>query len=1143
MLSNMVERGRRSSVHTRELVLALLVASTTGCSGVSSGAESLGVVSQAVGTVGELDFKAVQMSPATSAPGRVRLAHLNADGRLDAVAEGADSGTTALEVYLGDGQGRLIPSRAYPLAGAAIHGLELADTNGDEEQDALALTRGASPNETALWVMPGDGTGSFGPAAAISLKGELGSTQGAPLALGDLNADGALDAVVALSDGPYFRNPSGTLAIMLGVGGSLGAPTYYPFTRAGSGSADLVQVGDFNGDDFADVVIAEAATTAPFQLLVGDGTGALPELRTHAVQGLAPIFLPPVPEALVQGDFTGDALLDLAIINDRTIFVAPGTGNGDVFGPIDTWSAPYIYFPNASASALDLNADGALDLIAVPIGSLVEPTATGTVLGLENDGAGVFREALRYDAGTQLHGATLGDLTGDGRADVVLSGSDGLVVMEADSAGGFVAASELPLPASAAFPGDFDGDGIIDVLVAQAGPPMTPALGAVLLRGVGGGVLSTETISTGNAVLLGEPSDFTGDGVADFLVQPLVPVIQGGLSICCVGADYADVWSSQGTSSFSPVLRLTPPPLPAAIGHVDRDNDELTPDWPDIVEVDDASVSLRRGSATGFSSPQVVFAFANPTPAGQSALADVTADGLTDLLVERAGSIALLRGDGGGGLVAAGALDAGVVLGGFTTGDLNRDGSLDVAASAIGPAGEGLVLIWEGTTSGTFQLAVPVSVAGGLARTVRAADVDGDTLVDLVLGEAVGYQDTTRLIVLPGRAGGGFRPAIKVGARLAGHPALADLDADGRSDLVVPNRWGALSLVFNSTSGHNTVLGGQPIRPIDPTRGTAPVSLTFTAIVGAGGMTTVVSDTFGQPPPFGYKLGEPPEYFQIATTAQAVGPIRLCIDFNPNVYLRPDDVQILHYDDGAWQALSLAPGAGPTVNPNVWRVCGVATSLSPFALMEPLPSNEPEELVLVAASDAVIREHEPHLNGGLNRSLAVDAQTRALVRFDLQGLDLQRVLSAELVLTVEHARQLRQDVQVDAHGLSTSWLEGNGRSDAGQRLGSGAGATWACAVDQSIGNRRRDCGKRWQGGVFESATAEGILHRRGVRGDVHWDVTEDVRRGLTQGWLIKLRRERGGAAVRYLSREGVSSDDPERAPRLIVRLLKIRRAP
>jgi hypothetical protein len=107
--------------------------------------------------------------------------------------------------------------------------------------------------------------------------------------------------------------------------------------------------------------------------------------------------------------------------------------------------------------------------------------------------------------------------------------------------------------------------------------------------------------------------------------------------------------------------------------------------------------------------------------------------------------------------------------------------------------------------------------------------------------------------------------------------------------------------------------------------GGAPVSLTFSS-VSQPGDTVLRQGSTGPAPPADFRLGDPPVYYELSTTAVFSGPVRVCIRYTGVTFT---GVPVLfHFENGAWVAL---PNA--TVDPVAKVVCAETNSFSPFALM------------------------------------------------------------------------------------------------------------------------------------------------------------------------------------------------------------------
>lgn len=118
--------------------------------------------------------------------------------------------------------------------------------------------------------------------------------------------------------------------------------------------------------------------------------------------------------------------------------------------------------------------------------------------------------------------------------------------------------------------------------------------------------------------------------------------------------------------------------------------------------------------------------------------------------------------------------------------DVNGDGHLDVAvADENDPVG--LVAILQGNGDGTFQPAVTYNSGGRSAVSIGIADLNGDGKPDLVVVNASGT-----LGVLRGNGDGTFQPVVTYssGGTSPNSVAVADVNGDGKLDLAVTNQTG-----------------------------------------------------------------------------------------------------------------------------------------------------------------------------------------------------------------------------------------------------------------------------------------------------------------------------------------------------------------
>ena len=149
----------------------------------------------------------------------------------------------------------------------------------------------------------------------------------------------------------------------------------------------------------------------------------------------------------------------------------------------------------------------------------------------------------------------------------------------------------------------------------------------------------------------------------------------------------------------------------------------------------------------------------------------------------------------------------------------------------------------------------------------------------------------------------------------------------------VQNLGGITSASFTATVAVPTAGATSPgtnvaVQPTDSTTGTtAPISLTFSNVTG-GGTTTVTSSSGGAPPPDGFKLGNPPTYYNISSTATFSGSVQLCIDYSGVQYSNASTLKLMHFTGGAWVDVTTSNDTSRNV------ICGTTPHFSPFVVVE-----------------------------------------------------------------------------------------------------------------------------------------------------------------------------------------------------------------
>src|SRR3989442_717046 len=220
------------------------------------------------------------------------------------------------------------------------------------------------------------------------------------------------------------------------------------------------------------------------------------------------------PSSVAVGDFNGDGVLDLAVVNGGSGTVSVLLGNGD--GSFR--AAPNIDMVAISVAVGDLNGDGIPDLAVVPSGANF-PSGANSVSVLLGNGDGTFQAARNFATlSTRPFSAAVGDFNGDGVPDLAVAGgvdleTSSISVLLGNGDGTFQAARGFATGSHArsVAVGDFNGDGVPDLAVANAGSDSV----SVLLGNGDGSFQAALTFTVGKNPRSVAVGDFNGDGMAD----------------------------------------------------------------------------------------------------------------------------------------------------------------------------------------------------------------------------------------------------------------------------------------------------------------------------------------------------------------------------------------------------------------------------------------------------------------------------------------------------------------------------------------------------------------------------------------------------------------------------------------------------
>jgi len=461
-----------------------------------------------------------------------------------------------------------------------------------------------------------------------------------------------------------------------------------------------------------------------------------------------------------------------------------------------------------------------------------------------------------YLTGLAPNSVAAADLNDDGRPDLAVANSQGgasdgyftVSVLLNKGDGNFApqVVYSTGLGPVAVVAQDLNGDGKPDLAVADGGVGLGTGNRVSVLLNKGDGTFAPRVdYPTGQTPSSVAAQDLNGDGLPDLAVANSV---DGTVSVLL----------NEGDGTFAAHVDYPAGQGPSSVAALDLNRDGK----PDLIVANatDHTVSVLLGVGDGTFLPKVDYLVGHG-PASVAA-EDLNGDGEPDLAVANAidNTVSVLLGQGDGTFLPRVDFRVGRGPSSVVAADLNDDGKPDLA---VANEYDDTVSVLLNEGHGTFGPKTDFGTGGG-AASVAAADLNGDGKTDLAVangGGELGFFGSDTVSVLLNQGNGSFLEGSKGSYPTGSNPVAivaADLDGDGRPDLVVAN------LTPQATGGTVSVLlrraDGTFAPRVDYAAGSYPQSVaasdfdgdgkTDLAVAASGGafvLRNLGNGTFGPP--------------------------------------------------------------------------------------------------------------------------------------------------------------------------------------------------------------------------------------------------------------------------------------------------------
>jgi hypothetical protein len=280
-----------------------------------------------------------------------------------------------------------------------------ADLNHDGREDLVFAYHPEMGGQNIFAVQLATADGYYGPATSYQIDPNTGIEQ---VVLGDFNNDGAIDILVSAYDGHFYLYQNDQ-------NGNFTLTRTFTFTANNNGTyAAETVAGDFNHDSLTDIAFVFAGRLTVW---FGNGNGGFTPGPSMGVNGGSPQL----------GDFDGDGKADLLLpdtVNLNQAYVLFGDGTGHFPASITITFTPPAGTPANEAfvnfSVGDVNSDAKSDILATQPGAY-----KNRVFVDYGNAARTFSSRTYMPVSRCVDGpATVADLDGNGLNDIIVREHD-----------------------------------------------------------------------------------------------------------------------------------------------------------------------------------------------------------------------------------------------------------------------------------------------------------------------------------------------------------------------------------------------------------------------------------------------------------------------------------------------------------------------------------------------------------------------------------------------------------------------------------------------------------------------------------------------------------------------------------------------